>query len=201
MFREVSVRVKSMPSVTLTVYQYKHLGSRSALWHCFIYRYGHSLCLKKHHVAAPAHRWIFGQSSFKLGSRDGFRQARSSWRAALQPRSGQVMRWPCLQSRCLLLSHLYWTPVTASEGLRSWVTQTQNTWTVPCRTYFPPLAITREGVTYQHLKWDAVVATAGPVLSACDSAAGVREGFLFTGSLGRFPFHVDVRLKLAFEKN
>ena len=56
-------------------------------------------------------------------------------------------------------------------------------------------------MTYQHLKWDAMTATPGPVLSEPDSAAEIQEGFQFTGSLGRFPFHVDVRLKLAFENS
>lgn len=150
---------------------------------------------------APAHRWIFGQSSFKLGSCDGFRQAKGSSHAAMQPRSGQVTSWPCLQSRYWLLSHLSWAPFTASGGVRPWVTQTQNTWTVPYRTCFSPLAMKRECVTYQHLKWVVMIATPSHVLSEHDSAAEIWEGFQFTGSLGKFPFHVDVRVKLAFEKN
>lgn len=159
------------------------------------------LCLKKHRAAAPAHRWIFGQSSFKLGCHDGFRQARSSRHAAVQPGSGQVTSWPFLQSRCLLQSHLSWAPFTASGDLRAWATHSQNTWTVPYRTYFPPLALKTEWVTYQHLKRDAIVATPGPVLSEHNSAAEIWEGFQFTGNLGRFPFHVDVRLKMPSEKS
>lgn len=34
----------------------------------------------------------------------------------------------------------------------------------------------------------------------CDSAAEIQEVFQLTGSLGRFLFHVDVRIKLALEK-
>lgn len=56
-------------------------------------------------------------------------------------------------------------------------------------------------MTYQHLKWVVMIATPGHVLSEHDSAAEIWEGFQFTGSLGKFPFHVDVRVKLAFEKN
>lgn len=56
-------------------------------------------------------------------------------------------------------------------------------------------------MTYQCLKWDAMIATPGPVLSESDSAAEIQESFQFTGSLGRFPFHVEVRFKLTFEKN
>lgn len=46
-----------------------------------------------------------------------------------------------------------------------------------------------------------MITTPGPVLSEHDSAAEIQGGFQFMGSLGRFQFHEDVRLKLDFEKN
>lgn len=56
-------------------------------------------------------------------------------------------------------------------------------------------------MTYQHLKWDAMIATPGPVISEHHSAAEIQEVFQFTGRLGRFLLHMDVRIKLAFEKS
>lgn len=110
--------------------------------------------------------------------------------------SVQVTSWPCVQNRCLFLSHLAWAPLADSWGLRAWVTQTTCALQV-----FSTLATKREWVTYQHLKWDAVIATPDPVISERDSAAENQEVFQFTGRLGRFLFHVDIRIRLAFGKS
>jgi len=59
---------------------------------------------------------------------------------------------------------------------------------VPYRTSFSPLAVKREWVTYQRLKWDAVIASPGPVLSEHDSAAEIWEDFQFTEALEGFHF-------------
>lgn len=182
----------------VTVYFYKHLGSHSALWHCFIYWCGHSLSVPKEASCCCSSPQVDFWAKL---------QVRLPWwvqtgqKLKVCCHAGQVTSWPFLQSRCLLQSHLSWAPFAASGDLRAWATHSQNTWTVPYRTYFPPLAIKTEWVTYQHLKRDAIVATPGPVLSEHHSAAEIWEGFQFTGNLGRFPFHVDVRLKLASEKN
>lgn len=118
----------------LSVQTFVFLQHSLALLHLLIQT--QTVCAyKKHHVAAPAHRCFFGQSRSRLVSLDEFRGARG-WRcAAMQPKFGQVMSWPCLQSRCLLLSHLSWPPFTDSVHLRAWVIQTQNTWIVPYRTF------------------------------------------------------------------
>lgn len=72
---------------------------------------------RRHHGAASAHRWIFGQSSFKSGSCDGFSRPEAQG-------SAQVMSWPCVQNRCLFLTPLAWTPFADSWALRARVTQT-----------------------------------------------------------------------------
>lgn len=46
-----------------------------------------------------------------------------------------------------------------------------------------------------------MIAILGPVVFERGSAAEIQEVFQFTKRLGKFLFHVDVRIKLAFEKS
>lgn len=69
----------------------------------------------------------------------------------------------------------------------------------PCRT--SSTACKPRVGDYQHLNWDAMIATLGPVVFEPGSAAEIQEVFQFTRRLWRFLFHVHVRIKLAFEKS
>lgn len=96
----------------------------------------------------------------------------------------------------MLISDSLGLPLQAAEVLEHESAQT--TWALQD---FSTLPTKREWVAYQHLKWDAMIASPGPVIFECDSAAEIQEVFQFTGGLGRFLFHVDIRIKLFFEKS
>lgn len=149
---------------------------------------------KRHCGAASTHRWIFEQTSFKLGSCGGFRRPEAR---------GVLPCSPDLSSSradhvCRVGAYFWftWTPFTDSWGLRAGVTQT--TWALQD---FSTLPTKREWVAYQRFKWDAMIAARGPVIFEHDSAAEIQEVFQFTRRLGRPLFHVDDRIKLAFRKS